>query len=612
MTTLALLDATAGNDGDVYEDVRDRVERFLLRACAGDASPAAGWADVDSLVAGDPLRLGERLALDPVDQAIVALAVVTELEPRLGDLLDRVSGFLLGSLTVDLVVQLLHGEDSRRLDVMRRLSSEAPLVATGLLVDCGPDPGPRSLIRTTPGTIAGVLGAAPIPDVAGPRHGLSAAQLAPIEHAWNRALATMIHPRLVLFGSDDHIRRGVASALAAQVDRPLIALTDAAAGAAEVRRARRDAALAGGVLYGVSPAHVEGLTAPAILGSGDPLPGAPAVAVPDVDDGIRLGLWASHLGGDAGLARAALARLPLDPTGIEYTAGLAAGLGAARRRRPGLADITTAAGVNAARRLTRFATTVPADRKWKDLIVAPSTRRGLDELTQRVRQRAAELPRRTAPPAGISALFAGSSGVGKSMAASVVAGRIGIPLWRVELARVVSKYIGETEQNLEEVFSAAESAAAMLLFDEADALFGKRSEVQDARDRYANLEISYLLQRMETFRGVVVLSTNLARHLDAAFARRLTFVIHFPFPDEDTRQKLWRAMLPGERAGGARVSTAELARHPLSGANIASAVETALHLAHTDGVAVSHELVERAIAQELAKLGGPTSAEVPR
>ena len=153
-------------------------------------------------------------------------------------------------------------------------------------------------------------------------------------------------------------------------------------------------------------------------------------------------------------------------------------------------------------------------------------------------------PREGARGLGISALFAGASGTGKTMAAEVLAGELRLDLYRIDLAPVVSKYIGETEKNLRRVFDAAEDGGAILLFDEADALFGKRSEVKDSHDRYANIEVSYLLQRMEAYRGLAILTTNLKGALDTAFLRRLRFVVQFPFPDAEQRAEIWRRVFP--------------------------------------------------------------------
>ncbi len=147
---------------------------------------------------------------------------------------------------------------------------------------------------------------------------------------------------------------------------------------------------------------------------------------------------------------------------------------------------------------------------------------------------------------GMKVLFAGESGTGKTMGAEVLAAELGLELFRVDLATIVSKYIGETEKNLDRIFEAAQGSNAILFFDEADALFGKRSEVSDSHDRYANIEVAYLLQKMEQYPGAVILATNFRRNIDDAFVRRLDFVIDFPFPEAEDRKRIWKLLLPEE------------------------------------------------------------------
>ena len=171
--------------------------------------------------------------------------------------------------------------------------------------------------------------------------------------------------------------------------------------------------------------------------------------------------------------------------------------------------------------------------------------------------------------ASLRAMFSGASGTGKTMSAAVVARELGLDLFRIDLSAVVSKYIGETEKNLERIFKAAEGSNAILFFDEADALFGKRSEVKDAHDRYANIEVAYLLQRMETYDGVLILATNLAKHIDEAFSRRIHVEIDFPLPDAVQRERLWRLLIPSAAPTAADVDYEFLARQfPLTGGEI--------------------------------------------
>jgi SpoVK/Ycf46/Vps4 family AAA+-type ATPase len=205
---------------------------------------------------------------------------------------------------------------------------------------------------------------------------------------------------------------------------------------------------------------------------------------------------------------------------------------------------------------------------------------------------------------GVSALFAGESGTGKTMAAEVLARELQLDLYRIDLSSVVSKYIGETEKNLRRVFDAAEDAGAVLLFDEADALFGKRSEVKDSHDRYANIEVSYLLQRMEAYRGLAILTTNMKGALDGAFQRRLRFVVHFPFPDQAQREAIWRSVLPAQLPTD-RIDCRKLAQLHVAGGAIRNIALNAAFLAadRQEAVAMPHLL--QAAHAEAAKRERP-------
>src|SRR5262249_35465191 len=201
---------------------------------------------------------------------------------------------------------------------------------------------------------------------------------------------------------------------------------------------------------------------------------------------------------------------------------------------------------------------------------------------------------------GISALFAGPSGTGKTMAAEVLAGELRLDLYRIDLSSVVSKYIGETEKNLRRIFDAAEEGGAVLLFDEADALFGKRSEVKDSHDRYANIEVGYLLQRMEAYRGLAVLTTNLKNSLDPAFLRRIRFVVQFPFPDALQRAEIWRRVFPPNTpTEGLDINV--LARLNVAGGNIRNIALNAAFLAADAGEPVRMAHLLQAAQSEYAK-----------
>jgi SpoVK/Ycf46/Vps4 family AAA+-type ATPase len=202
---------------------------------------------------------------------------------------------------------------------------------------------------------------------------------------------------------------------------------------------------------------------------------------------------------------------------------------------------------------------------------------------------------------GIAALFSGESGTGKTMAAEAIANVTRLDLYRIDLSSVVSKYIGETEKNLARLFDAAEASGAILLFDEADALFGKRSDVKDSHDRYANIEVAYLLQRIESYRGLAILTTNMKSALDRAFLRRLRFIVQFPFPDARAREQIWQRQFPHGAPMG-RIDFAALARLQLTGGSIRSVAIHAAFRAADSGHAIDHELLIEAAHVEHAKL----------
>jgi SpoVK/Ycf46/Vps4 family AAA+-type ATPase len=206
---------------------------------------------------------------------------------------------------------------------------------------------------------------------------------------------------------------------------------------------------------------------------------------------------------------------------------------------------------------------------------------------------------------GISALFAGESGTGKTMAAEVIANELMLNLYRIDLSSVVSKYIGETEKNLRKLFDAAEDSGAILFFDEADALFGKRSEVKDSHDRYANIEINYLLQRMESDRGLAILTTHMNSALDKAFLRRLRFVVTFPFPNIEQRKQIWLKVFPPQTPLDDHMDYDRLAKLNLTGGSIHNVALNAAFLAARDAAKVSMSMVLNAARTEFKKLEQP-------
>jgi hypothetical protein len=272
-------------------------------------------------------------------------------------------------------------------------------------------------------------------------------------------------------------------------------------------------------------------------------------------------------------------------------------------------DLFQAARAQTGHHLATLARSITPRYAWADLVLPADVLAQLHEIAQRVAYRQQVLDgwgfeRKLASGTGIAALFAGPSGAGKTMAAEVIAHEVGLDLYQIDLASVVSKYIGETEKNLSRIFAAAEDANAILFFDEADALFGKRSEVSDAHDRYANIEISYLLQKMEEYAGITILATNLRQNLDEAFLRRLAFAVHFPFPDAESRRRIWAGVWPPQTPLAADVDCARLAeRCKLSGGNIKNVALAAAFLAAADTGPVTMHHLRQAIRREYQKLG---------
>jgi vesicle-fusing ATPase len=333
--------------------------------------------------------------------------------------------------------------------------------------------------------------------------------------------------------------------------------------------------------------------------------------MPDADPSERSKLWRTALRDRApigpGLEQLA-ERFPLDTAGILATAE------AARLADPStLFDALWQAAREQGRpRLEGLAERIETDASWDDLVLPQDQLGILRDLAGHLRH--AWTVNHTwgwlakgSRGLGAAALFSGSSGTGKTLAAEILAAELKVDLYRIDLSQVVSKYIGETEKNLARIFAAAERGGAILLFDEADALFGKRSEVKDSHDRYANVEVSYLLQRMEAYRGLAILTTNQRSALDRAFLRRLRYAVTFPFPDAAARAEIWSRVFPPETPTE-KLDLRRLACLGLSGGSIRSIALNAAFLAAGSGEPVTMRHVLRAARREYGKLEKPFTA----
>ena len=278
--------------------------------------------------------------------------------------------------------------------------------------------------------------------------------------------------------------------------------------------------------------------------------------------------------------------------------------------RPNIAAIVPqlwqACRLQARPRMDNHAQRIESEAVWHDLILPEKQKSTLEEIVAHLRQRSKVYGNwgfggKSQRGLGITALFAGASGTGKTLAAEVLAQELQLDLYKIDLSTVVSKYIGETEQNLSKIFDAAESGGVILLFDEADALFGKRNEVKDSHDRYANIEVSYLLQRMESYRGLAILTTNLPDSIDKAFIRRIRFIVQFPFPEFSERQQIWSRMFPPQTPTEG-LEVRKLAKLTVAGGNIRNITLNAAFFAADENQPVMMSHILKAARSEYAKL----------
>ena len=319
-------------------------------------------------------------------------------------------------------------------------------------------------------------------------------------------------------------------------------------------------------------------------------------------------LWHQKLGsGTEEDAQYLAERYPLAPALIHHAAEAAKARANGRELEP--EDIYAGIRTVLDDRLGQYARRVTVTQTWDDLVLPQDQLDTIAELMARVRGRSKVYEQwgfaaKVGKGLGVSALFSGPPGTGKTMVAALIARDLGLELYQVDMAKVVSKFIGETEKNLAALFDAAEAGHAVLLFDEADALFGKRTDVKSSNDRYANLETNYLLQRLETFTGICLLTSNHESNIDPAFQRRMSLHLRFEVPDTDERAKLWRAVLPAAAPVAAGVDFGSLARrYAMSGGYIKNAALRAAFLAADEGSAITEAHLERAARVEYEGMG---------
>ena len=496
------------------------------------------------------------------------------------------------------VVDLLHGRDRLERELARIVEPIAPLAPEALVV------GEGQLVE-----LAGLVGA---------------------------ALDRPGHPVIVMSGPDGAGRKALVATVAALAGvatlRVRVAALPRAPGALAAVGAAlmREAVLGRAVLLfegvdqappGVGPlddALCPAYPGPIVATTGRITGRPPAMArgVVIVELGVpaeseREALWQRALAGPPALARWAGERYAVTP-GVIGQAGASARARATARAGDGA---VTKADVHAGLRgvldakLATLGTRIAWRQGWDELVLPDDAAAEIREFIARIKHRRQVYEhwgfgRKVAKGVGLSALFAGPPGTGKTMVAGIIADELGLDLYQIDLSKVVSKWVGETEKNLGELFDAAEAGHAILLFDEADALFAKRTQVQTVNDRYANLEVNYLLQRMEAYAGIVILTTNHETAIDEAFRRRLSLKIDFAVPEADERARLWRALLPAEAEVAADIDVDALARRfEMTGGYIKNATVRAAFLAADEGAPIAMRHLVRAARAEYQTMG---------
>jgi hypothetical protein len=603
---------------------------------AGDC-PAGSWpgGPLDRRPAGadHPLdRLAESYDLSPFEVDLLLLAGLSEEHEGYADLLRALHPQGRPNATLGLAAQLLAPGAAERRELRRCVESGGARRAGLFSLD---GDGPlfcRSVVLAEAlwSALAGIdvwpARLAPESPPAAP-WGLESWLAAPAAQAAARSLACGAEATILVTADDAAIAAERAAVLAAAAGAAAIRFRLPAGDAAQelVHLAGLHAVLRGAVpLFQVSAAEGGG---PAALPRLDGHPGPTLVAAQAGAARLRghrplvavacdrltptdLGrMWASALPELAGEAPRLAACYPLEPAGAREVAadvGLAALLSG---RPPDLEGVAAAVRARSGAVVGGAVQLLRPTARWDQLVLPPARLAQLREMVDRLlhQRRVLDDWRFLAgrPGArGVRGLLAGPPGTGKSLSAEVLAGVLGVDLLVVDLSRVVSKWIGETEKNLAEVFASAEKARAVLLFDEADALFGRRTEVSDAHDRYANLETAFLLSRLERFEGLALLTTNLRQNIDPAFTRRLEFVIDFDEPGREERLALWRCHLPAGAPLAAEVSLPEIAgAYPLVGGLIRNAAVAAAFLAAADGRPIGGDHLLHAIQREYQKAG---------
>ncbi|MCU0550521.1 MAG: ATP-binding protein [Leptolyngbya sp. Prado105] len=565
-------------------------------------------------------ELQQQFKLSEFDLDIIAIALAPELDRRYESLYAYLQDDVRSKRpSVDLALNLLCADAIERLEKRDRFASTAPLIQAGLLSLESEQSRPTLLaqeIHLSPQLIRFLLHQPGLDP--GCKLVQSTVSLEELPHDLSQQLKALIDQDwqmpVYFQGSDRALKRKAAQALATAWNCPLLIAPQATDIAYWVREAWFQTAL----LY----VEIDSETVPALhktrmllsgkqpFRSAEPL-GIVTLMFPMPDFTQRQQAWKQHLE-EANLA---IAASDLDAladrfrlTDTEIVDAIATARHAAQWKSEPI-DLFAAARAQSGQDMAGFARKINPVYGWDDIILSADPRVQLEELCNQAKYRPRVYQdwgfgKRLSRGKGLNVLFSGLPGTGKTMAAEVIAQELRLDLYQIDLSQIVSKYIGETEKNLDRIFTAAANSNAILLFDEADALFGKRSQVQDSHDRYANIEIGYLLQKMEEYEGIAILTTNLRSNLDDAFVRRLRFMIDFPLPNESDRLRIWKRIFPAKTPHSPDVDLPAMARRfEISGANIRNIALAAAFLAASESSVVTMTHLIRATQREYQKMG---------
>ena len=559
---------------------------------------------------------------------------------------------------MDLLLSLLDEDALGRFVYADLLGAEGKLLSCGLIETVGnvPLPGPSTAFRPAPGLLSWLSGSPSTEVYQGRAEWIipklsESRETVPDDILISANAFDMAEfnadpvPMISYYGPDEERLIDYGAALGSEMSRPLLMLNLNEFEPADVlpliRLALRDALLNRGILAlrridkwidsgGVFPASLGRMfdqwRVPVILLTSRPFVFSPnefsekrlilRIPVKGLTGSQRFGVWKKALEGktlsatfDDEALRTLAGQFTLNTAQIRSAIHAGLGIAAAEDRDLDIKDLYEGARVSSMHHLSDLARKMETRYTLKDLVLPEKQAKEIDALISMARNRSLVLDdwgigKKLVSGRGISALFTGVPGTGKTLSAQAIAGELGLDLYRVDLSTIVSKYIGETEKNLERVFTEAQNSNVILFFDEADSLFGRRSDVSDSHDRYANIEVGYLLQRIETYDGIVLMATNLGANLDEAFARRIHFIIDFPFPDEETRLRLWKLLLPENIEKEAEIDLTPFAySYKIAGGGIRNAVVWAVYEAARNKRPLNRDDLLHGVEREYQKMG---------